>query len=91
MLAPQFAFAYDHRLSDDTVREAYFIGQDKTSMNSFLAQYTLALPLPPTGPHVSEVELSTPMLGRLLGSAWGQRSRAGLAELPAKNLCRISA
>jgi hypothetical protein len=60
LLAPSFALAYNHPLGDDTVREAYFIGQDKTNVNSFLAQYTLALPLPPTGPHVAEVELSTP-------------------------------
>ena len=60
LLAPSLALAYNHPLGDDTVREAYFIGQDKTNVNSFLAQYALALPLPPTGPHVAEVELNTP-------------------------------
>src|SRR5579863_7247245 len=59
-LTPQFAFAYDHPLSDETIRRAYFIGQDVTNLNKFLSRYTQALPLPSTGPHVAEIELSTP-------------------------------
>lgn len=59
-MAPQFALAYDHPLSDDAVREAYFLGQDKTGVNAFLSQYAKARPVPDSGPHVAEIELSTP-------------------------------
>jgi hypothetical protein len=58
--APQLAFGYDYPLSDDAVREAYFLGQDVRSVNSFLSQYVQALPVPGSGPHVAEIELSTP-------------------------------
>ena len=59
-LNPQFASAYDHPLSDAAVREAYFAGQDVRSVNAFLSQYNRALPVPDSGPHVAEIELSTP-------------------------------
>src|SRR5271170_7283126 len=57
---PQFAFAYEHPLSDEAVRDAYFIGQDVKNVNQFLAPYLKSLPIPNSGPHVSEIELSTP-------------------------------
>lgn len=60
VLTPQRAFSYDHPLGDEAVRDAYFVGQDKTGVNAFLAPYTQELPLPDSGPHVAEVELSTP-------------------------------
>jgi hypothetical protein len=57
---PQFAIAYDHPLSDEAVRDAYFIGQDVKNVNHFLSQYTRSLPLPASGPDVAEIALSTP-------------------------------
>ncbi len=57
---PQFAVAYDHPLSDEAVRDAYFVGQDVKNVNHFLAQYTQSLPVPASGPDVSEIALSTP-------------------------------
>ncbi len=60
VVIPQRAFAYDHPLSDGADRDAYFTGQDKNNVNAFLAQYSQELPLPKSGPHVAEVELSTP-------------------------------
>ena len=57
---PQFAFAYDHPLSDEAVREAYFVGQNVKTVNTFLSQYTQGLPVPHSGPRVAEIELSTP-------------------------------
>lgn len=60
VMIPQQGLAYDHPLNDNAVRDAYFVGQDKTNVNVFLAQYTQELPLPVSGPHVAEVELSTP-------------------------------
>jgi hypothetical protein len=60
LLAPQLGFAYEHPLRDDSVRKAYFLGQDLDRSNAFLAQYVRALPVPERGPHVAEVELRTP-------------------------------
>jgi hypothetical protein len=57
---PQFAFAYDHPLSDEAVRDAYFVGQDVKTVNAFLSSYTQHLPVPQSGPHVAEIALSTP-------------------------------
>lgn len=57
---PQFAIAYDHPLSDEAVRDAYFIGQDVKNVNSFLSRYTQSLPVPASGPHIAEIALSTP-------------------------------
>ena len=57
---PQFALAYDHPLSNEAVREAYSVGQDVKIVNKFLSQYFRGLPVPQSGPHVAEIELSTP-------------------------------
>jgi hypothetical protein len=57
---PQFALAYDHPLSDEAVREAYFVGQDVKNVNKFLSQYFRGLPVQHSCPHVAEIELSTP-------------------------------
>jgi hypothetical protein len=57
---PQFALAYDHPLSDEAVRDAYFIGQDVKNVNHFLSDYTKSLPVPASGPDVAEIALSTP-------------------------------
>lgn len=57
---PQFALAYEHPLSDGAVREAYFVGQDVKNVNKFLSQYFRGLPAPQSGPHVTQIELSTP-------------------------------
>jgi hypothetical protein len=59
-LSAPCAFAYHHPLSDDEVREAYFIGQDAFKVNTFLARYTQAPPLPDTGPQIAEIAMSTP-------------------------------
>jgi hypothetical protein len=54
-------FAFDPTLSDEAVREAYFLGQrhDQTT-ESFLQKYVRHLPLPETGPHISHVTFLTP-------------------------------
>jgi hypothetical protein len=57
---PQLALAYDHPLSDEAVRDAYFIGQNVKNVNHFLSPYIQSLPVPASGPHVAEVALSTP-------------------------------
>ena len=53
--------AYDTPLSDQAVREAYFLGQRRDeSMYSFLNKYTKLLPAPKTGPHISAITFFTP-------------------------------
>jgi hypothetical protein len=57
--APSFAF--DTPLSDQAVREAYFLGQrhDET-MATFLNKYTKFLSSPKTGPYIASVSFLTP-------------------------------
>jgi hypothetical protein len=60
LLAPQLGFAYDHPLRDDAVREAYFLGQNPDQAAQLLSRYVQSLPVPESGPHVAQIELSTP-------------------------------
>jgi hypothetical protein len=50
--------AFDVPLSDEAVREAYFLGQRHDA--SFLTNYIKFLPLPKTGPHISSITFLTP-------------------------------
>src|SRR6266481_1142776 len=61
LLVCQAAFAFDTPLSDQAVREAYFLGQrhDET-MSTFLNKYTKLLPPPKTGPDIASVTFLTP-------------------------------
>ncbi|HYS23474.1 MAG TPA: hypothetical protein VER56_06025, partial [Candidatus Eisenbacteria bacterium] len=54
MLLTPSSFAFDTPLSDQAVREAYFLGQrhDET-MSTLLNKYTKLLPPPKTGPDIS--------------------------------------
>ncbi len=55
------SFAFDTPLSDQAVREAYFLGQrHDDSMATLLNKYTKFLPAPKTGPHVASVTFFTP-------------------------------
>jgi hypothetical protein len=55
------AFAFDAPLSQEAVREAYFLGQhNDQSTFSFFSQYVKTLPAPDKGPYISEVEIYTP-------------------------------
>jgi hypothetical protein len=60
LLVAQPALAYDHPLTDEAVRDAYFLGQDADRAADFLSKYVQTPPLPDNGPHVSRIELSTP-------------------------------
>jgi hypothetical protein len=59
LVPPSFAFSTP--LSDQAVREAYFLGQrnDETTANLLLT-YLKILPPPKSGPYVAEVEFYTP-------------------------------
>ena len=62
VLALPSLLAYDTDLSDTAVREAYFLGRrndDKT--RAFLEPYSRHLPLPKSGPYISEIHLLTPL------------------------------
>jgi len=60
LLAPP-TYAFDTPLSDQAVREAYFLGQrhDET-MATFLNKYTKFLEAPKTGPDIASVTVFTP-------------------------------
>jgi hypothetical protein len=53
--------AYQSPLSDQSVREAYFLGQRRDeSMAAFLNKYTKTLPTPKSGPHIYSITFLTP-------------------------------
>jgi hypothetical protein len=57
LLCPS-SFAFDSPLSDQAVREAYFLGQRHDA--SFLGDSVKTLLLPKTGPHIAVITLLTP-------------------------------
>jgi hypothetical protein len=61
ILLTSSSFAFDTPLSDQAVREAYFLGQrgDET-MAAFLNKYTKYLEAPKTGPDIGSVTVFTP-------------------------------
>jgi hypothetical protein len=60
LLAPS-SFAFDTPLSDESIREAYFLGQrHDDSMARLLKKYTILLDQPDTGPFISTVTFLTP-------------------------------
>ena len=61
LIIPTDSYAFNSPLSEEAVREAYFLGQrrDETTAN-FLEQYKQRLREPETGPYVSSVEFLTP-------------------------------
>jgi hypothetical protein len=61
LLLSPYSFAFDTPLSDQAVREAYFLGQrgDET-MAAFLNKYTKYLEAPKTGPDIASVTVFTP-------------------------------
>src|SRR5437773_12384847 len=61
LLLSQGSFAFDTPLSDQAVREAYFLGQRRDeTMAALLNKYTKFLPPPKTGPHIYSVTFFTP-------------------------------
>jgi hypothetical protein len=61
LLVSPLSLAFDTPLSDQAVREAYFLGQRRDeSTAEFLDKYRRHLPLPESGPWISTVEFFTP-------------------------------
>jgi len=73
MLLTPSSFAFDTPLSDQAVREAYFLGQrrDETVAN-LINKYTKLLPPPKSGPDIASVTFFTPFA--LLVQQSSQRS-----------------
>jgi len=61
LLLSPCGMAFDTPLSDEAIREAYFLGQrHDDSMANLLKHYTLFLDQPDTGPYISSVTFLTP-------------------------------
>ena len=61
LLLPTPASAFYTPLSEQAVREAYFLGQrHDESTARFLIRYTKSLPAPAHGPHISSITFLTP-------------------------------
>ncbi len=72
LLLSQPLFAFDSPLSDEAVRQAYFLGQrHDDSLARALDKYTKTLPPPETGPHIAAVTFLTPFA--LLAQSSSQR------------------
>ncbi len=55
------SFAFNSPLSDEAIRDAYFLGQRRDESTArFLAKYKQPLAVPKTGPYIASVELLTP-------------------------------
>jgi hypothetical protein len=72
------SFAFNTPLSDEALREAYFLGQRHDV--SFLLNYIKFLPPPKTGPHIASVTFLTPFaqlakLSDRIGSYSAQQAR----------------
>jgi len=62
LVIPVSSCAYDVELSDTAVRNAYFLGQHRDEQTrTFFAPYIRRLPLPKSGPYISEIRLLTPL------------------------------
>lgn len=92
LLASPSSFAFDTPLSDEAIREAYFLGQRHDA--SFFGDYIQTLQLPKTGPHISVITLLTPFaqLTQYSGSYVGNYSaqQAVLDHRGKKELVKIT-
>jgi len=76
-LLAQPVLAFQLPLSDESVREAYFLGQrHDNSFELLLDKYTHHLPAPSSGPYISSITFLTPFMtaARLSGSHTGNYS-----------------
>jgi hypothetical protein len=63
-------FGFDSPLSEEAVREAYFLGQRRDeSMAGFLSKYIHQLPPPDFGPHIASITTYTPFAQAVLYSS----------------------
>jgi len=61
LVAASPSFAFDTPLSEQAIREAYFLGQRRDdSLARFLSKYTRYLEPPRSGPHIASITFFTP-------------------------------
>jgi len=61
LLLPAPSFSMDTPLSEEAVRDAYFLGQHHDqSLSLFLAKYMKILPMPKSGPDIASISFLTP-------------------------------
>src|SRR5271168_3986046 len=78
--------AFDSPLSDEAVRQAYFLGQrHDDSLARTLDKYTKTLPSPETGPHIAAVTFLTPFALLVQSSSQRLNYSAQQAELDHRN------
>ena len=70
LVLPSPARSFNFPLSDEAIREAYFLGQRRDeSMAQFLARYKKTLSVPDSGPQIASVEFLTPFANLILVSS----------------------
>src|SRR5260370_2729826 len=70
VVVPPESFAFNSPLSDEAIREAYFLGQRRDESTArFLDKYRQHLAAPETGPYIASVELLTPFARVVLESS----------------------
>ena len=70
LLVPPDSCAFSLPLSNEAIREAYFLGQRRDESTArFLAKYKQHLAVPETGPYIASVELLTPFALEVLLSS----------------------
>lgn len=91
LLAANPLFAFDTPLSEEAIREAYFLGQrGDEAMIRLLARYTKNLPAPKLGPHIAAITFYTPFALAVQSSsqhAWGYSAQQ--AQLDHRNQAEI--
>jgi len=94
-LAP-LASAYEFPLSENSIRNAYFLGYDKNEdTQNFLKQYVQYPPMPKSGPHVAQVEIQTPYeqvvvhASRVPGSYSAQQAALDYRAKPGSFVVRV--
>jgi hypothetical protein len=89
ILSATSSFAFDTPLSDEAIREAYFLGQrnDESTLN-FFNSYLRLLPKPDTGAFIAEVEVYTPYVQVVETSR--RRSVGYSAQQAAKDYRRLN-
>jgi hypothetical protein len=89
ILSTPSSFAFNTPLSDEAVREAYFLGQrNDESTLSFFNSYLRLLPKPDTGAFIAEVEVYTPYVQVVETSR--RRSVGYSAQQAAKDYRRLN-
>ena len=70
LMALQPLFAFSTPLSEQAIREAYFLGQRRDeSTAAFLSKYIHELPPPNYGPHILSITTYTPFAQAVLDSS----------------------